>query len=289
MQPDQGREMRKAMLIAGVASLCALLPASSALAAPWTWQKFAVKLIGKAGTDRKPASVGSFINPYGAVGDAGGPTNAGALNSGGLLEPPFETVVAHVYLPKQLKLATKGFPTCKEPVILAAPDSCPKGSEIGAGKAHGYARNANAAPGTYLLAVPLTVRAFIISPTRIGLRVISAVTAASIITGDIGKAKGAAAKKFGTDITFTIPKGLIEPLPGIASQLSAFDTTINAATNSKGVPLQGLGACPKNGKLNFGYKGIFNIGLDKKHSPKTKLGYSINSVGPIVAITVPCS
>ncbi len=281
--------MRKAMLIAGVASLCALIPASSALAKPYTEQRFKAHVIGKAGTNSKPKSIGTYISPFHVVGHAGGPTNTGSLNTGALLDPPFATVIAHVYMPKEITLAAKGFPQCVDAVILAAPDTCPKGSEIGKGVAHGYARNATgAAPGTYLLAVALTVRAFIMSPTRIGLRVISPVTAASIITGDIRKAKGAAAKKYGTDITFTIPKGLTEPLPGIVSQLSAFDTTLPAVKNSKGIPLQSLKACPKSKKLNFGYNGLFNIGLDKTKSPRTATGYSINATGPIVNVLAPC-
>ena len=280
--------MRKAILVAGVACICALVPASSALATPYTYQHFAAHVIGKAGTDKKPASVGSYLKPFHDIGDAGGAANAGGVNSGALLEPAFETTQAHVFLPKQMKLATKGFPVCKDAVILAAPDPCPKGTEIGGGVAHGYARNSNAASGTYLLAPDLTVRVFIMSPTRIGLRVISTVTAAAIITGDIGPAKGAAAKLYGTDIYFKIPQGLIEPLPGIASQLSAFDSTIPAVKNSKGVPLQTLAACPKNKKLNFGYNGVYNVGLDKSHSPKTETGFSISSVGPIIGVTAPC-
>ncbi|CAB4347241.1 unannotated protein [freshwater metagenome] len=49
-----------------------------------------------------------------------------------------------------------------------------------------------------------------------------------------------------------------------------------------------LKACPKSKKLNFGYNGVYNVGLDKSSSPKTASGYSINSTGPIVGITVPC-
>jgi len=281
--------MRRAILILVVVCGCLAIPASAAFAAPDDYQRFEAKVLGKAGTDKKPSSVGSYIHPYGLVNGSGGPANDGGVNSGQLSEPTFETVLAHVYLPKQLTLATKGFPTCSQPVILAAPDTCPAGSEIGQGVAAGYARNANAAPGTYLLAPALTVRVFIITAKSIGLRVISPITAASIITGDIGPAKGAFAKTYGTDIFFKIPKGLTEPLPGIASQLSSFDSTIAARRNSRGVPLQALSSCPKSKKLNFGYSGLFNIGLDKKHSPKTDLGYSINSTGKVAAVTVPCA
>lgn len=280
--------MRKSLLIVVVAALTALIPVSSALAAPYTLQRFGAKVVGKAGTDKKPSSVGVYINPYHIYGDKGGADDAGGVNSGALLEPTFETVAAHVYLPKEMAISTAGFATCSESMILAAPDSCPKGSEIGKGVAYGWARGFNEAPGHYVLAVPLTVRAFILSSKAITLRVISPVIAANVMTGVIGKAKGAAAKKYGTDISFTLPKGLIEPLPGTASQLAAFDSTLNAAKNSKGKALMSLKACPKNKKLNFGYNGIYNIGLDKTKSPKTASGYSINSTGPIVGITAPC-
>ena len=283
-----GGEMRRAILILTVASTLLALPASAAFAAPDDHQQFEARVLGKAGTDKKPASVGSYLHPYATVNSSGGPANDGGVNSGQLLEPTFETVLAHVYLPKQMKLATKGFPTCTQPVILAAPDTCPAGSEIGQGVAAGYARNSNAAPGTYLLAPALTVRVFIITAKSIGLRVISPVTAASIITGDIGPAKGALAKTYGTDIFFKVPKGLTEPLPGVASQLSSFDSAIAARKNSRGLPLQSLKACPKSKKLDFGYAGLFNIGLDKTRSPKTALGYSINSVGRVVNVKVPC-
>ena len=281
--------MRNAIAVLLAASACFAVPASTALASPDDYQHFEVRVFGKAGSDKKPSSIGSYLHPFSAVNSSGGPTDLGGVNSGSLLEPPFETVLAHLYLPKQMKLATKGFPTCTQPVILAAPESCPPGSEIGQGVAAGYARNANAAPGTYLLAPSLTVRVFIITSKSIGLRVISAVTAASIITGDIGPTKGALAKIYGTEILFKIPKGLTEPLPGIASQLSSFDSTIPARRNSRGVALQSLSSCPKSKKLNFGYSGLFNIGLDKKHSPKTALGYSINSTGKLVGIKVPCA
>lgn len=281
--------MRRAILILTVVSALLALPASDALAAPDSYQQFDAKALGKAGTDKKPASVGLYLHPYSTVDGSGGPENIGGVNSGQLLEPTFETVTAHVYLPKQMTIATKGFPTCTQPVILAAPDSCPKGSEIGQGVASGYARNSNAAPGTYLLAPTLTARVFIVNSKSIGLRLISSVTAAAIIIADIGPAKGALAKTYSTDLTFTIPKGLIEPLPGVASQLTTIEATIRARKNSRGLPLLSLKACPKSKKLDFAYAGVFNIGLDKTHSPKTALGYSINSVGRLGNVKSPCS
>jgi len=280
--------MRKSLLIVVVAALTALIPVSSALAAPYTLQRFGAKVVGKAGTDKKPASVGVYINPYHIFSDKGGPSDAGGVNSGALLEPAFATLSAHVYLPKEMSISTVGFPTCSEATILATPEKCPKGSEIGKGVAYGWARGSNEVPGHYLLAVPLTVRAFILSNKAITLRVISPLIAANVMTGVISKATGAAAKNYGTDIAFTLPKGLIEPLPGTASQLAAFDSTLKAEENSKGKALMSLKACPKSKKLNFGYRADYNIGLDKSKAPLTASGFSISTTGPVVGITAPC-
>ena len=280
--------MRKSLLIVVVTALTALIPVSSALAAPYTLQRFGAKVVGKAGTDKKPASVGVYINPYHIFSDKGGPSDAGGVNSGALLEPAFATLSAHVYLPKEMSISTVGFPTCSEATILATPEKCPKGSEIGKGVAYGWARGSNEVPGHYLLAVPLTVRAFILSSKAITLRVISPLIAANVMTGVISKATGPAAKKYGTDIAFTLPKGLIEPLPGTASQLAAFDSTLKAEKNSKGKALMSLKACPKSKKLNFGYSAEYNIGLDKSTAPLSSTGFSISSKGPVVGITAPC-
>ena len=280
--------MRKSLLIVVVAAMTALIPVSSALASPYTLQRFGAKVVGKAGTDKKPSSVGVYINPFHIFSDKGGADNAGGVNSGALLEPTFETVAAHVYLPKQMTISTAGFASCKEEVILATPDNCPKGSDIGKGKAYGWARTATAPSGTFVTGVSLEVRVFILSSNSVALRVYADTTGANIMTGVIGKAKGAAAKTYGTDISFTLPKGLVEPFTGLASQLAAFDSTLNAQKNSKGKPMISLKACPKNKKLSFGYNGLYNVGLDKKGSPRTALGYTISKTGPIVGITAPC-
>ncbi len=282
--------MRKSTLIVAVAALAALVPVTSAVASPSTFQRFSAKVSGKAGTNSKPKSVGAYLRPYYVVGKAGGPANTGNQNSGALLEAPFATAFANVYLPKQLTFSTAGFPACSESMILSAPDSCPKGSEIGSGAAAGFARNAPVSPlGQYVLDLPFTVRVFISSAGKnaVALRLFNTVTSGVIIDGVVSKASGSAAKSYGSRLRFTIPHGLIEPLPGIIAQLSDFSATLKPATYKRH-SLITLKACPKNKKLNFGFNGEYNIGLDKTKLPKTASGYSIDSVGKVINTPVAC-
>ncbi len=282
--------MRKSTLIVAVAALAVLVPVTSAVASPSTFQRFTAKVSGKAGTNSKPKSVGVSLRPYYVVGKAGGAANTGNQNSGALLEAPFATAFANVYLPKELTFSTAGFPACSESMILSAPDSCPKGSEIGSGAAAGFARNAPVSPlGQYVLDLPFTVRVFISSAGKnaVALRLFNTVTSGVIIDGVVSKASGSAAKSYGSRLRFTIPHGLIEPLPGIIAQLSDFSATLKPATYKRH-SLITLKACPKNKKLNFGFNGEYNIGLDKTKLPKTASGYSIDSVGKVINTPVAC-
>ncbi len=281
--------MRKSLLTVAVAALAALVPVTSAVASPSTFQRFTAKVSGKAGTNSKPKSVGVYLRPYYVVGKAGGPANTGNKNSGALLEAPFATAFANVYLPKQLTFSTAGFPACSEVMVLNAPDSCPKGSEIGSGVAAGFGRTVPSDLGQYVLDLPLTVRVFVSSAGKnaVVLRVLNPTTSNSIITGVVSKASGSAAKSYGSRLRFTIPKGLIEPIPGFTAQLTDFSSTLKPATYTHH-SLITLKACPKNKKLNFGFNGEYNIGLDKTKSPKTASGYSIDSVGKVINTRVAC-
>ena len=292
--------MRKAILTVGAACLLASVMASSAFAGPSTYQHFTARVIGKAGTVKKPASIGTYLSPFHDFGIAGGKTNAGGLNTGAIVEEPFATVKAHIYMPKEITLATTGFPQCKDTVALKTPDKCPKGSEIGKGVAAGFGRNSKTSlVGTYALTTALTVRVFIITDKNtIALRTYSGATKEGLIKGVIKKATGAQAADYKTDIEFSIPSGLIEPLGGVISQLSSFDSTIKAAKNKKGKALQTLSGCPANGKLKFGYNGIYNIRLDKTTQPLYTAPaldggvgkkFSMNEVGPIVTSEATCT
>ncbi len=283
--------MRKSTLIVAVAALAALVPVTSAVASPSTFQRFTAKVSGKAGTNSKPKSVGVYLRPYQLVGKAGGEPNTGNKNSGALLEAPFATVFANVYLPKQLTFSTAGFPGCSNAMIQAAPSACPKGSEVGGpGVAAGFARNAPVSPlGQYVLYLPFTVRVFVGSAGKntIVLLVNSPTTGNVIISGVASKASGSAAKSYGSRLRFTIPHGLIEPIPGFIAQLTDLSSTLKPQTY-KHHSLITLKACPKNKKLNFGFNGEYNVGLDKTKSPKTASGYSIDSVGKVINTRVAC-
>ena len=291
--------MRKAILTVGAACLLASIGASTAFAESSTYQHFEARVIGKAGTVKKPSSIGTYLRPFHDIGILGGKTNLGGANTGALLEAPFATVQAHIYMPKEITLATTGFPQCKDTVALKTPDKCPKGSEIGKGVAAGFGRNPKTSlVGTYALQTALTVRVFILTDKNtIALRTYSGATKEGLIKGVIKKASGAQAAEYKTDIEFSIPSGLIEPLKGVISQLSSFDSTIKAVKNKKGKALQTLSGCPANGKLKFGYNGIYNIRLDTESSPKYTapaldggIGkqYSISEVGPIVTSEATC-
>ena len=305
--------MRKAILTVGAACLLASVMASSAVASPSTYQHFEAKVFGKAGTAKKPGSVGSYLKPFhdlvlqpqclpialnstkpGCAGNEGTPgdafTRGLGSNGGALAELPFATLRARIYFPKELKLATAGFPTCKSDVVLKTPTKCPKGSKIGAGVANGFARGKSACTGCYTLAPQLTVQVFVLSTKSIALRTYSSATKEAIIEGVISKYTGSD-PKYGSIITFSLPKGLIEPIKGVMSQLAAFDSTIAAVKNKKGKPLQSLVGCPANKQLTFGYNSDYNVKLDKVSSPKyvsSGEAFSINETGPIVTSTVPC-
>jgi hypothetical protein len=287
--------MKKSLLIAGISCICMLIPASASFAADWSpklGQKFVAKVIGKQGTATKPGSVGTYFHPFHDVGSAGGPTNIGNKNSGALMHPTFSTVLAHILMPKEVTLSGKGFKFCTfTPAEVSDPDLCPEGSELGKGSGAGYARLPNAAAGTFTLQPQLVVRVFLTGEKEISLWTYNPTTKENIIVGSIGNATGVHKKKFKTDITFHIPKGLIMPAPGLASQLTSFEATVDAKKNAAGKPLVALTKCPKNKTLVFGYYSLYNIGLDTKVSPKISVDgfqFSINQTGDVVESKVKC-
>jgi len=295
--------LRTSILLLSVAVLA--LPAA-AQAAPSTYQQFEAKLIGKAGSAKKPGSVGTYLHPFHVIKQdpscAAAPnlaacrTNTFGLNSvagGALAEPSFATVTATIFLPKELKLATTGFPTCSYENVFDAQNAklCPKGSMIGAGEAQGYVRSPSNTTGAYVVVVKPEVKVFILDgKNTIALRVYSSLSKTAIIPGVIKKTSGSNAKQYGSQIDFSLPKGLID-VSGLISQLSTFDSTIKAAKNKSGKPLQGLTGCPKNRKLTFGYQAQYNVGLDRTTAPfyiASGAQYSINHVSPIMTSVVPC-
>jgi hypothetical protein len=260
------------------------VPAASAFATPAEFQRFEAGLVGKAGTDAKPRAVQIKIHPFHEYGVAGGPSNTGGLNSGATMEDPFSTVFANVFTDKAIKYNLGSFPTCKLQTVLDSPDSCAKASRVDIpSSATGLVRTKGALPGIYTLATVLEIKTFVLSKDTLALRVVTPLVTA-VIEGKVGKATGAAAKKYGSRIRFTIPDGLIAPTDGLVSQLVDFNSGIKAVS-SKGKPLVGLGKCPKSKKLNIGYNGEYTINTTKNADQKS---WKIMQVGPRIDKTVAC-
>ena len=276
--------MKKSLLIAAVTALAVTVPAASAFATPAEFQRFAAGVVGKAGTNAKPKAVQINIHPFHEYGIKGGTTNTGNKNTGATMEAPFSTVFANVYTDKAIKYNLGAFPTCAEQTVLDDPAACAAGSRVDIkSSATGLVRTKGALPGIYSLATVLEIQTFVLSKDTLALRVKTPLVTA-IIYGKIGKATGAAAKKYGSRIRFTIPDGLIAPTDGLVSQLVDFNSGIKAVS-SKGKPLVGLGKCPKNKKLNIGYNGEYTINATKNADQKS---WKIMQVGPRIDKAVAC-
>lgn len=274
----------KVLTVAALASLACAAAASTAAANPAEYQRFKVTLYGKAGTDKKPNAVRIVTNPFHEV--KGDPPSF-------LESPPFSTVFAHIWWPKPSVVNTNILPGCEEKVILENPDSCPKDSEVGEkGVAEGYARPVNAPVGVGTK-VSLENRIFVIKGVKdtIALRVKTPLTTA-IMRAVTKKATGPMAKSYGLRTDFTIPIGLIQPAPGLVSQLSNF-TGILAKKTYKGQAIFGLKKCPKDKKLTTAYQGEYNINLssgDKGMGVTSAAngGFSVNQKSEIVTSTSAC-
>lgn len=275
---------RRLLTITALAALVCAVGASSAAADPGKYQRFKVTLTGKAGTNSKPAPVRIVANPFHQ--EEGSPPTF-------LENPPFATVFAHIWWPKPSVVNTNMLPGCEEKVILEDPDSCPKDSEVGEpGVAEGYARPVNAPQGVGAK-VSLQNRIFVIKGVKdtIALRVKTPLTTA-IMRAKTQRATGSMAKLYGLRTDFTIPIGLIQPAPGLISQLSNF-TGILAKKTYKGKAVFGLKKCPANKKLTTAYQGEYNINLstgDKGMGVTSPAngGFSVNEKSPIVTSTSTC-
>ena len=285
--------MKKSLLIAAVTALVVAIPASSALATPWGYQRFDVSVVGKHGTAKKTNQIRLNLHPFHEFGTKGGPDNIGNQNTGATLEAPFSTVFANVYLDKALVFNTNSFPSCDLQTVIDDPDSCDPDSRVDIpSSASGLVRTKGALPGIYTLFTKLEIKTFIMKSRKPGgprvldtlaLRVVTPLVTA-VIEGKLSNATGSAKKLYGKVMRFTIPDGLIEPTGGLVSQLVDFDSGIKAAYY-KGKPGIGLKACPKSKKLNFGYNGEFTINTTRNADQKS---WKIMQVGPRIDKTVPC-
>lgn len=277
------RKIKILMVGALVASVAGVM-ASSAVADPAEYQRFTWAAKGKPGTNSKPKPIELTLNPYHeAVG-----TPPAFLEN-----PPFATVFAHIWFPKEIVFNLSKIPGCAETMILENPDACPKGSEVskkGAGVAAGYARPINAPVGVGT-PVNLENRVFMITGAKntLAIRVKTPLTTA--IMRSVVRSANSSEKKqgFGQVADFTIPIGLIQPAPGLVSQLSDFKGVLSKLTYG-GKPMIGLKKCPKSKKLTLAYQGEYNINLstgDKGNGVTSPAngGFSVNGKSPIIKVT----
>ena len=285
--------MKKSLMIAAVTALAVAVPAASAFATPAEFQGFSAGVIGKAGTNAKPKAVALKIHPFHYYGIKGGATNVGNKNTGATMEAPFSTVFANVFMDKALVFNINSFPACDLQTVLDDPDSCDPDSRVDIpSSASGLVRTKGAIPGVYSLFTKLEIKTFIMKARTPGgprvkdtlaLRVVTPLVTA-VIEGKLGNPTGSAKKLYGKVMRFTIPDGLIAPTDGLVSQLVDFDSGIRAAYY-KGKPGIGLGACPKNKKLNFGYNGEYTINTTRNADQKS---WKIMQVGPRIDKKVAC-
>ena len=277
--------LKAALLVAGavVASFFSLA-APSAQADPTEFQRFKATLNGKSGTDSRPRPVEVTLHTWQeAFGD---PPSF-------LENPPYAMLFVHIYLPRAVKLDTRRSPGCPEKRIIDDPSRCPKGSEIGrTGEAAGYARpvNAPAGVGAY---VSLTNRIFVIKEARntLAVRVKTPLTT-GVMRAVVRPARGTERRNWGQVVDFTIPIGLVQPAPGVMSQLTNFIGVLRRAT-AGGRPVLGLGACPADRRLNFGFMADYNRNLETGDqglgtSSSANGRFSINVRSPITESIIAC-
>ncbi len=257
--------MRKKIAIITLALAAALVPAGSALAVdPDTYQDFEAKSFAgpKPGKTPKAGSIGTYLHPFHnktwpIVSDQA----AGAVQ----VTPPFATVISYVYLDRNVTFNADPFPGCpKEKVLALNPDvkgaaaaGCPKESQIGSGDAAGFARAVGSVPGQSLLVTELQTRTFASGiKNTIWLYTYNELTKGNVIVGTLQKYKDPTGR-YGSRIRFVLPRGLIQPAPGVVSQLSTFDSTI-PAQSYKGKHLTTLRKCPSGRKIWAGYQGTYS-------------------------------
>lgn len=278
---------RQALAVPAVAIAAAflfLLPAAGARADPTEFQRFKATLAGKAGTDARPRPVEVTLHTWQeAIGD---PPSF-------LQSPPYAMLFVHIYLPRTVRLDVRRSPGCPEKRIIDDPSRCPRGSEIGrTGQAAGYARpvNAPAGVGAY---VSLENRIFVIKEVRdtLAVRVKTPLTT-GVMRAVVRPARGAEPRTWGQVVDFTIPIGLVQPAPGVMSQLTNFIGVIRRTT-AGGRPVLGMGSCPDGRRLSFGFMAEYNRNLETGNrglgtSSSANGSFSVNVRSPITESLVDC-
>jgi hypothetical protein len=289
--------MKKKIAIITLALAAALVPAGSALAVdPDTYQDFEAKSFAgsKPGKTPKAGSIGTYLHPFHNktwpfVTDQ----SAGAMQ----VTPPFASVISYIYLDRNVTFNADPFPGCAKEKVLAlnpsvkgaAAAGCPKESQIGAGEAAGFARAVGSAPGQALLTTELQTRTFASGiKNTIWLYTYNELTKGNVIVGTLQKYKDPTGR-YGSRIRFVLPRGLIQPAPGVVSQLSTFDSTI-PAQSYKGKHLTTLKKCPSGKKIWAGYQGTYSNNATPKPgvSPADGNDFVVTGTSKIISRSGKC-
>jgi hypothetical protein len=240
-----GRRLRLRRLPLALGASCALLlgsvPSASAIQSV---QKFSVKVSpSTAGTASKPRAVSITANPF-------FDTNAPDLDR----QVQFATVNATVYFPRGGVYNGKYFKSCAPATVFQDETRCPKGSRIGTADGRGLGLgldeavkgqffNVRGGGGATLLVTgesPLIIR--------------------EIVPAKLTRLKGD--KDFSYRLSFTVPRNLQSPAPGVIASVMKFESRIPVQyvtrTSTKRVrgkkrkvrtrvPLIASTSCPKGG------------------------------------------
>jgi len=174
-------------------------------------------------------------------------------------EAPSPATKAVVHLGNELTFNGKALKTCSAAKITADDTSCPKGSKVGSGFAHGNVRGVGGED--------LTVKAFN-GPGGNKLELLldgsSPLTIHEVIEGVLSSDVA----PYGKKLTVNIPADLQEPVPGAKVELLEFDTTINAVTGTKKRPYVGINSC-RDKAISFGIDYTFQDGSTKSAQTTT--------------------
>lgn len=167
------------------------------------------------------------------------------------LTPPAEqlpqTTQINLFVPKRFKDAGTKMPSCTADQLRArGPGGCPKKTIVGGGKSIGY----TIFGGTFVKEnLQLTIFNGPKGTLLTWVEARTPVVIEEIVEGRISKPKG-----FGQELSFTIPAGLLEPVPGAPGWLQ----TLNATLYGKKGWLRTT-SCPEHPwslKAEFGYSAL---------------------------------
>jgi hypothetical protein len=196
--------------IAGVALVGILALIGPAAAAAATQQTLGVQVT--------PAAAGKPAKPRGATIAVTGSTRSDSTAQ----PPPVTNIVFR--LPAGFRFNTKGFPACSSnQLVQQGKDSCPKGSQVGAGGATALAGSITASP---------TITAFNGGGNHLELfaELSSPISIAQPIEGTLSHASG----PMPWQLSIPVPDSILNPIPGLSGSITDLNLIIGATATIKG-------------------------------------------------------